>query len=109
MSEFPDRDAILAQFNLLMGELLAGDMRRSNFRPWEIDIFLDVKVCDLRGSALYQVLREYQKAVQAELEKQAQLPLKFSDFLERREKHRARRKSARAASRGLVSRKTRVG
>jgi hypothetical protein len=109
MSEFPDHDAVLTQFNLLMGELLAGEIRRSHFRPWEIDILLDVKGCAVRGSRLYQILREYQKAVQAELEKQAQFPLRFSDFLERREKHRARRKSTREASRDAVSRKKRVG
>jgi hypothetical protein len=84
MSDTSERDAILAQFNLLMAELLEGEMRRGNFRPWEIDILLDIVSCNPCRSLKRRVLREYQNAVEAELKKGASLPLKFSEYLERR-------------------------
>jgi hypothetical protein len=108
MPEFPDSDATLAQFNLLMAELLLGGMRRGGFRPWEIEIILDIESCKLRGSAKPEVLREYQNAVQAELEKGARLPLRFSEYLERREGNRTQHKPAKGACRTPVKPKTRV-
>jgi len=98
MSEFPDSDAILAQFNLLMGELLQGGMRRGRFRPWEIEILLDFESCTLRGAARREVLGEYQNAVQAEFLQGAHLPLRFSEYLERRERSRTKRKPAKGTS-----------
>jgi hypothetical protein len=108
MSEFPDSDAILAQFNLLMGELLQGGMRRGKFRPWEIDILLDIESCTLRGAARREVLCEYQNAAQAELQQGAHLPMRFSEYLERRQRSRAQRKPAEGASRAPIKPKTRV-
>ena len=108
MSGFPDRDAILDQFNLLMGELLQGGMGRANFRPWEIDILLDIESCTMSSSAKRQVLREYQTAVQAELQKGAHLPMRFSEYLERQEGSRRQRKPAKEASRAPTKPKTRV-
>jgi hypothetical protein len=83
VSEPPDSNTMLAQFNLLIGELLAGSMQRGKFRPWEIDIILDIENCNLQGPAKRNVLSEYSKAVQAELEKGAQRPLLLSEYLER--------------------------
>jgi hypothetical protein len=82
----PDGGAILAQFNLVMAEVLEGEMQRSKFQPWEIDILLDIADCNLRHSAKRKILQEYQNAVEAELKKGASLPLKFSEYVERRAK-----------------------
>jgi hypothetical protein len=78
-----DRDVMLDQFNVLMGEILKTGLRRSRFRPWEIGILLDIEACKLRGAARHKALRDYQDAMQAEFEKGARLPQKFSEFLER--------------------------
>ena len=78
----PDGDAILAQFNRLMQELLRGDMHRNTFRPWEIDLLLDIESCDLGESARREVLKRYQRAVQRQMEKGARLPMKLSEYLE---------------------------
>ena len=43
----PDSDAILAQFNRLMQELISGTFRRNSFRPWEIELLLDLESCEL--------------------------------------------------------------
>jgi hypothetical protein len=78
----PDSDAILAQFNRLIQELLRGNMQRNTFRPWEIDILLDIENCNLRDGNRRDILKRYQKAVQRHMDKGARLPLKLSEYLE---------------------------
>jgi hypothetical protein len=78
----PDSDAILAQFNRLIQELLRGNMHRNTFRPWEIEILLDIESCSLREANKRDTLRRYQKAVQRHMEKGGAQPLKLSEYLE---------------------------
>lgn len=78
----PDSDAILAQFNRLIQELLRGNMHRNTFRPWEIELLLDIETCNLRETAKRDTLKRYQKAVQRHMEKGARLPLKLSEYLD---------------------------
>src|SRR5258707_6035342 len=78
----PDSDAVLAQFNRLIQELLRGNMQRNTFRPWEVELLLDIETCNLRESSKRETLRRYQKAVQRHMEKGARLPLKLSEYLE---------------------------
>src|SRR5579872_5663131 len=78
----PDSDAILAQFNRLIQELLRGNMHRNTFRPWEIEILLDIESCNLRDSSRREILRRYQRAVQRHMEKGGDKPLKMSEYLE---------------------------
>ena len=77
----PDSEAVLAQFNRLIQELLRGDMQRNTFRPWEIELLLDIETCNLRDTNKRDTLRRYQKAVQRHMEKGARLPLKLSEYL----------------------------
>jgi len=78
----PDSDAVLAQFNRLIQELLRGSMQRNTFRPWEVELLLDIENCNLRETSKREILRRYQKAVQRHMEKGARLPLKLSEYLE---------------------------
>ena len=78
----PDSDAVLAQFNRLISELLRGNMHRNTFRPWEIDLLLDIESCNLREASKRETLRRYQKAVQRQMDKGARTPLKLSEYLE---------------------------
>ncbi len=78
----PDSDAVLAQFNRLIQELLRGDMHRNTFRPWEIELLLDIETCNLREATKRDTLKRYQKAVQRHMEKGARLPLKLSEYLD---------------------------
>jgi hypothetical protein len=78
----PDSDTILAQFNRLIQELLRGTMRRNSFRPWEIELLLDIESCTLRESNKRDILRRYQRAVQRQMEKGAPRPWKLSEYLE---------------------------
>ena len=78
----PDSEAVLAQFNRLIQELLRGNMHRNTFRPWEIELLLDIEGCHLRETSKRETLRRYQRAVQRHMEKGARLPLKLSEYLE---------------------------
>lgn len=78
----PDSEAILAQFNKLIQELLRGTMNRNTFRPWEIELLLDIEACQVRDNAKRETLRRYQKAVQRQMEKGSPAPMKLSEFLE---------------------------
>ncbi|BDC48518.1 hypothetical protein F183_A08340 [Bryobacterales bacterium F-183] len=82
LDSLPDSDTVLAQFNRLIGELLRGNVSRNTFRPWEIDVLLDIEMCNLRDSNKRETLRRYQKANQRHMEKGARLPLKLSQYLE---------------------------
>ena len=78
----PDSDTVLAQFNRLVQELLRGSMHRNSFRPWEIELLLDIEACNLREANKRDTLRRYQKAVQRQMEKGARLPMKLSAYLD---------------------------
>ena len=82
MDTLPDSETVLAQFNRLMQELLRGTMNRNTFRPWEIDVLLDIESCELKESGKREILRRYQKAVQRHMDRGARLPLKLSEYLD---------------------------
>ena len=78
----PDSDALLAQFNRLIQELLRGNLQRNTFRPWEVELLLDIEGCRLRDAARRETLRRYQRAVQKSMEKGANTPQKLSQYLD---------------------------
>jgi hypothetical protein len=90
----PDTDAVLAQFNRLIQEVLRGNMHRTTFRPWEVELLLDIESCGLRDSARRETLRRYQRAVQRQMEKGGHTPLKLSEYLEAVKAKRGARESA---------------
>ncbi|MEQ1947359.1 MAG: hypothetical protein ABL995_09225 [Bryobacteraceae bacterium] len=57
-------------------------MNRNTFRPWEVELLLDIEACNLKESTKRETLRRYQKAAQRHLEKGARLPIKLSEYLE---------------------------
>ena len=77
-----DHEAMLAQFNRLIQELLRGAMNRNTFRPWEINILLDIESCALKDGNKRELLRRYQKAVIRQMDKGAEMPMKLSEFLD---------------------------
>jgi|SRR5580704_2269030 hypothetical protein len=76
-----DHGTVSAQFDQLIEELVAGKMERGRFEIWEVDILLDFLGCRLSRFSRPLVLRQYQKAVQRQLENGATLPMRLSDFL----------------------------
>ena len=77
-----DSDAMLARFNKLIQEVLRGSITRNTFRPWEVEILLDIEACNIRDGPKREILRRYQKAVQRSMEKGAPSPLTLSQYLE---------------------------
>ena len=98
----------LAQFSVLMDELLRTGMRRANFQSWEIDILLDIESCQIPAAAKRKALWEYQNAVEAELETGVSVPMRFSGFLKRRETALVERMPAKRAFPALVNPKIRT-
>jgi hypothetical protein len=82
MLEF-DNDAVLTQFNCLIEEVIRGRLNRSRFRPWEIEILVDMVSCNLPAASQWvNILRAYQNFVQRRLREGARVPLKLSEYLE---------------------------
>lgn len=81
--DLPDPEEMVAQFNRLIRELLRGQINRNTFRPWEVELLLDIESCALRESSREATLRRYQRAVERQLMRGAATPMKLSEFLGR--------------------------
>ena len=79
---------MLNRFNRLMGELMRGAIARNTFEPWEIGILLDLEACRLERRRRWEIMRQYQRAVERQLENGPGPPMKLSEFLEERERKR---------------------
>lgn len=74
------RELMINRFKRLIGELSRGEMARNSFHPWEIEILLDMDACQL-GRRRVDILRQYQRAVERQLETGPGPPIKLSEFL----------------------------
>lgn len=81
VGQYEDSEVLLTQFNKLIAELLKGSIGRNTFRPWEIEILLDIETCNLRDGNKKETLRRYQRSVQRQMEKGASFPMKLSEYL----------------------------
>jgi hypothetical protein len=77
-----DLAQVLLRFNRLMRDLENGEASRNSFRPWEVELLIDMQSCRL-GADRKRVLRRYQKAVHRGLERGAARPLLLSEYLVR--------------------------
>jgi hypothetical protein len=66
-----------------MRDIQNGEITRTCFRGWEIELLLDIQACDLRPLNKRRVLQRYMKAVQRRLEQGSPRPLKLSEYLAR--------------------------
>lgn len=82
VGQYEDSEVLLTQFNKLIAELLKGSIGRNTFRPWEIEILLDIETCNLRDGNKKETLRRYQRSVQRQMEKGAPSPMKLSQYLD---------------------------
>ena len=79
-----ERELMLNRFIRLMGELMRGAITRNVFRPWEMDLLLDIESCPLDRRRRREILRQYQRAVERQLDTGRGPPMKLSVFLARR-------------------------
>jgi hypothetical protein len=86
--EYELRERQLNRFRRLIGELLRGEMTRNSFEPWEIELLIDFENCQLPSRRRMETLRQYQRAVERQLEIGPGPPIKLSHFLVLREQRR---------------------
>lgn len=79
--ELIQRELMLNRFKRLIGEIMRGELARNNFQPWEIEILLDYQTCELESRRRLEILRQYQRAVERQMESGAAPPMKLSEFL----------------------------
>lgn len=84
MEDPADVELMINRFNRLVKELLQGEVRRTCFQPWEVELLVDFQACRLPPSRREESLRRYQRAVARQLERGEIPPVKFSDYLGRR-------------------------
>ena len=84
MEDPADLELMINRFNRLVKEILAGEVRRTCFQPWEVDVLLDLQDCKLTRSRRDEALRRYQRAVQHQLERGQVPPIKLCEFIGRR-------------------------
>ena len=83
------REIMLNRFRRLMGEVLRRETTRNSFQPWEIEILTDIDICELSPRRRVEILRQYQRAVERQLETGPGPPMKLSEFLILRAQRRA--------------------
>ena len=86
--EYEQRERQLNRFRRLMTELLHGEMNRNTFEPWEVELLLDFETCQLPSRRRTEILRQYHRAVERQLEIGLGPPIKLSHFLIEREQRR---------------------
>ena len=87
--ELIERELILNRFRRLIGEILRRETGRNSFQRWEIDILLDLENCPLESRRRTEILRQYQRAVERQMEEGPGPPMKLSEFLVIRTQRRA--------------------
>ncbi len=85
-----DTSQMLVRFKRLMHDLENGSPARNSFRPWEVELLLDLQECHLGGPLRRRVLRRYKRAALKSIEGGSP-PLKLSDYLARLRKRRCAR------------------
>jgi len=86
-------EIMLGRFNRLMGELARGVISRNNFAPWEIEILLDLQNCKLEPRRRSETMRQYQRAVERQMEFGPGPPMKLSEFLKAKEQDAMERRA----------------
>ena len=87
--ELIDRELTFNRFKRLLGEIMRGELGRNAFQSWEIEILLDLADCQLESRRRTEIFRQYQRAVERQLESGPGPPMKLSQFLILRAQRRA--------------------
>jgi hypothetical protein len=87
--DIEQRELMLNRFKRLLNELMRGETPRNSFAPWEIEILLDFNSCELPARRRLEILRQYQRAVERQLDAGPGPPMLLSHFLVLRERRRA--------------------
>ena len=86
--EYEQREIQLNRFRRLIGELTRGHTTRNSFAAWEMDILMDFDACELPSRRRLEIIRQYQRAVERQMQTGLGPPMKLSQFLVIREQRR---------------------
>ena len=86
--ELIETELMLNRFHRLIGELIRGFIGRNTFQPWEVQILLDIYACKLPRRKSIETIRQYQRAVDRQLQSGPGPPMKLSEYLEMRTRRR---------------------
>jgi len=81
-TDLDDLEVMLHRFRRLLNEVIRGTTGRNSFAPWEIDILLDLANCELKPRRRMETLRQYERAVERQMEVGPGPPMKLSAFLQ---------------------------
>jgi hypothetical protein len=76
-----ERELMLNRFKRLLAEVIRGQSVRNSFQLWEIEILLDLDACELDSRRRVEILRQYERAVERQMESGPGPPMKLSQFL----------------------------
>jgi hypothetical protein len=82
--ELIERELMFNRFRKLIHELTRGAVARNTFQSWEVQILVDIESCSLERRKRPEVLRQYERAVEQQLENGPGPPLLLSEFLQRK-------------------------
>jgi hypothetical protein len=82
--ELETRELMLNRFKRLISDLLRGQVTRNAFHPWEVEILLDLEACAIEARRRSEILRQYERAVERQMNLEDGPPMKLSEFLVRR-------------------------
>ena len=74
-------ELMLNRFRRLMTDLQRGTITRNDFQPWKVEILLDATGCQVGPRRRPDVLRQYQRAVEKQMETWPGPPMKLSGYL----------------------------
>ena len=81
MDDLLERQEMLGRFRRLMTELGRGSLTRNTFHEWEVAILLDFEGLAIDVRRRGELLRQYSRAVEDQLDSGLGPPMTFSEFL----------------------------
>jgi hypothetical protein len=81
--DISELEIMLNRFQRLLGDVIKGISRRNSFMPWELEILMDMETCEL-GRRRLEILRQYGRAVEKQMQIGPGPPMKLSEFLRMR-------------------------
>jgi hypothetical protein len=79
--EAETRELMFNRFRRLLRELMNGETSRNCFQAWEVELLVDVQNCDLPARRRTELLRQYERAVDRQLQRGPGPPMRLSEFL----------------------------
>lgn len=86
--EIVELELMRNRFLRLMGNLKRGAMGRNTFAPWEVELLLDLECCQLAPKRRRQLLEQYERAVERQMDTGPGPPMKLSEYLQSRSTRR---------------------